>query len=104
MEDPTNKARSTLGSIVALFASIALALTLLGGCTTPAQQASPESTASAPCAQEQTQTGEQSSSSADLAEVPDYSGQDYIVLNDDRPTFSEADWEVPDGTEIYGGT
>lgn len=102
MEDPTNKARSTLGSIVALFASIALALTLLGGCTTPAQQASPESTASAPCAQEQTQAGEQSSSSADLAEVPDYSGQDYIVLNDDRPTFSEADWEVPDGTEIYG--
>lgn len=81
MEDPTNKARSTLGSIVALFASIALALTLLGGCTTPAQQASPESTASAPCAQEQTQTGEQSSSSADLAEVP-YTNQTILFADD----------------------
>ena len=102
MEHSTNKTRSALGSVVTLFTSIALALTLLGGCATPAQQASPEQTAIAPYAQEQTQASDQSSSPTDLSEVPDYSGQDYIVLNDDRPTFSDADWEVPDGTEIYG--
>lgn len=102
MEHPTSKTRSALGSAIALFASIALALTLLGGCTAPAQQGSPESAPSAPYTQEQIQASDQSSSPTSLSEVPDYSGQDYIVLNDNRPTFTESDREIPDGTEIYG--
>lgn len=39
---------------------------------------------------------------AGFPEVPDYSGDDYVEVNGGVPFFSEADKQVPEGTEVYG--
>lgn len=43
-----------------------------------------------------------SASAVTLAEVPDYSGEDYIELNGGVPSFTEEELNTPEGTEIYG--
>lgn len=38
----------------------------------------------------------------DFPAVPDYSGDDYVEVNGGEPFFTEADKQVPEGTEVYG--
>lgn len=40
--------------------------------------------------------------SASLANVPAYSGEDYIELNSGVPVFTEEELSAPEGTEVYG--
>lgn len=37
-----------------------------------------------------------------LDDIPAYFGEDYIVLNDNQPEFTEEEFALPDGTEEYG--
>ncbi len=91
MHDPTQARR-----LPGILASALLCLLLLAGCsgpthTPPADAPSPSS--DSPSA---------GVAVADLADVPDYSGEDYIELLGGEPSFTAADADVPDGTEVYG--
>lgn len=98
MQEKTSLKRSLFAAI----ASFCLVLLVLGGCTAVPEQNTPEaSSASTPTAT-QTHSGSEIGAAVDLSEVPDYSGADYIVLNDGEPAFTEEERQLADGTEHYG--
>lgn len=75
--------------LCAIWVALALSAGVLVGCTTggtaggfPASGAPTSSVAS--------------------SDIPAYSGEPYVSLDDGRPDFSESDFAVPLGTEIYG--
>ncbi|WP_251198398.1 DNA/RNA non-specific endonuclease [Anaerotardibacter muris] len=88
--------RTAHGSITSLIIATLLALFVLSGC---AASETPNASEGSPSTSSTTAS---SASVSSLDDVPDYFGQDYLVLNNDQPEFTEADFAVADGTEEYG--
>ena len=90
MEHLTNRKRS----LIAWLVSLGLALLILGGCTPAATlHELDERAANAPSAETTVPPAQQDESfsfdESDFSQIPAYTGEDYILLNDGVPSFTE---------------
>lgn len=100
LDDRMVKAR-----ISAAFFALFISLFLMSGCagTVPQSEdgtrASTVENSSSPAIDIVTS---QSGRTLDFVDIPDYSGEAYIELNDNMPQFTADELAAPDGTEEYG--
>lgn len=102
MEHLTNRKRSLFTWLV----SLGLALLILGGCTPAATlHELDERAANAPSAETTVPPAQQDESfsfdGSNFSQIPTYAGEDYILLNDGVPSFTEEERNAADGTEVY---
>lgn len=102
MEHLTNRKRSLFAWLV----SLGLALLILGGCTPAATlHELDERAGNAPSAETTAPPAQQDESfsfdGSDFSQIPAYTGEDYVLLNNGVPSFTEEERNAADGTEIY---
>lgn len=99
---PENTTERCFGSmtLVGVIFSLILSCTLLSGCGNESvQEPAATENVSTPAVEVVTSEAERA---IDHEDVPAYSGEDYIELNDNMPQFTADEMLAQDGTECYG--